>query len=98
MDNNYYVLDGHNAKPVKDVLEWGKYFDKSDRTVKKTTVGEAKVSTVFLGLNHRFGEGEPLLFETMIFGGKEDGWRKRYSTWDEAVKGHDTACEMLVAK
>ncbi len=46
------------------------------------------ISTVFLGLDHRFGEGPPLLFETMVFGGKHHQEIDRYSTWDEAEKGH----------
>jgi hypothetical protein len=47
------------------------------------------ISTVFLGLNHRFGEGSPLLFETMVFGGKLDEAQERYSTYEEAEKGHE---------
>ena len=30
--------------------------------------GNIRVSTVFLGLNHQYGGGPPLIFETMIFG------------------------------
>jgi hypothetical protein len=36
--------------------------------------GNIGISTVFLGLDHRhFGDGPPLLFETMVFGGSRDG-------------------------
>ncbi len=48
----------------------------------------AKVSTVFLGLDHSFGDGELQLFETMIFGGKQDEEMRRYATWEEAEAGH----------
>ncbi len=96
MDNKYYVLDGHNPKEVDDILGWAASFeDTKSRVVDQTKIGESEISTVFLGLNHRYGEGEPLLFETMIFGGKEDGFQERYSTWDEAVKGHEIACNMV---
>ncbi len=98
MDNKYYVLDGHTPKAVKDVLEWGTTFESQDRVVEKTKIGDVDISTVFLGLNHRYGEGEPLLFETMIFGGEDDGYQDRYSTWDDAVKGHKFACEKVSAK
>ena len=47
-----------------------------------------RISTVFLGLNHCFREGTPLLFETMVFGGKLDEEMERYSTWEEAEEGH----------
>lgn len=47
------------------------------------------VSTVFLGLNHNhFGKGDPILFETMVFGGPLDGEQHRYCTYDEAERGH----------
>jgi hypothetical protein len=60
--------------------------------VKQTSLDQdVRVLTIFLGLDYQFGDGPPLLFETMIFGGEhnEDQWR--YSTWDEAEAGHDAA-------
>jgi len=59
-----------------------------DRNLAKTRVNGATVSTVFLGLDHRFGAGPPLVFETMVFGGELDGDCDRYSTYDEAELGH----------
>jgi hypothetical protein len=51
-------------------------------------VGEARVSTVWLGIDHRgFGDGPPLIFETMIFGGEYE-FCARYSTEERAVEGH----------
>ncbi|MDX1247536.1 hypothetical protein GHK05_20720 [Sinorhizobium meliloti] len=49
-----------------------------------------QVSTVFLGLDHQFGRGPPLLFETMAFrkGGGDCEQCERYSTWDDAEAGH----------
>ena len=29
-----------------------------------------------------------MIFETMFFGGTLDGEQERYSTWDEAERGH----------
>jgi hypothetical protein len=59
-------------------------------------VGDYCVSTVHLGLNHQFGEGPPLIFETMVFGadGNEitsfmDLYCDRYSTEAEARAGHE---------
>lgn len=57
-------------------------------------------STVFLGLDHshRWGEGEPVLFETMIFGGRLNDWQARYPSWAQARRGHRYAiCAVLLA-
>ena len=53
-----------------------------------TKIGEVSVSTVFLW-------GHPLLFETMVFGGKLDQEQKRYSTWEEAERGHAAMVERV---
>jgi hypothetical protein len=48
-----------------------------------------RISTVFLGIDHNLeGDGPPLLFETMVFGGKLDQEQDRYATYDEALAGH----------
>ena len=52
------------------------------------TVGDTRVSTVFLGLDHRFEDGPPVVFETMCFGGSLEGNEERYSTKAEAEAGH----------
>lgn len=92
---DYYILDGD--KPVKVGLrQWAKWFESADfrRIVKQTSCvvpgeDEAFVSTVFLGIDHNFfGDGPPLVFETMVFGGKHDQAQERYSTWNEAEAGH----------
>src|SRR5205809_567378 len=40
--------------------------DRDKRIVEQTMVGDIKVSTVLLVINHNFGDGPPLIFETMI--------------------------------
>ena len=88
--NIYYILKNKKPVPVSDVLEWGRFFEKADRIVKQETLpNEVFVSTVFLGLDHNFGWGKPLLFETMAFVRNEaEIDSDRYSTWEEAEKGH----------
>ena len=93
----YYILSGHEAVEVHGIVEWGRWFETADRVVKKDTVGDVEVSTVFLGMDHSFGGRKPLLFETMIFGGGYDQSQWRYSTWGEAVAGHREAV-LLVGK
>jgi len=85
----HYILRGKEPVPASDTLEWGRWFENKDnrRVAFDKVEDEAEVSTVFVGLDHGFG-GTPLLFETMVFGGKLDGEQDRYSTWEEAEAGH----------
>jgi hypothetical protein len=48
------------------------------------------ISTVFLGLDHNFGgQGAPVLFETMVFGGDwSEQECERYTSIADARKGH----------
>jgi hypothetical protein len=54
------------------------------------------ISTVWLGINHNYGEGAPVIFETLIFGGKHDGEMERYCTEAEALEGHQEAVQRVV--
>ena len=59
-------------------------------------IGDVRISTVFLGLDHDYaGHGPSLLFETMIFGGRYEGYQTRYSTWIEAKVGHAQAVDRV---
>lgn len=80
------------------LTEWGEAFEKygEDRIIGSNEMenGELsiRISTVFIGLDHSFGSGSPLWFETMIFGFPEDHYdheyTARYETWKEARSGH----------
>lgn len=75
----YYKLDG--KIPIRcNNIEWSNLFERSNRIVAKTKKNDIVVSTVFLGIDHQYNNGPPILFETLIFGGEynEDQWR--YST------------------
>ena len=90
MSDNY-VLDGTTPKLEPDLMTWAQWFESADRKVARSEVGKTKISTVFLGLDHSFGEGPPMLFETMIFGGEHDEYQDRCSTWEEAEQMHAKA-------
>lgn len=95
MKHDKYVLDGKKAVPEYDLLAWARWFEISNelRVVARTDFQGATVSTVFLALDHRFtSDGPPLIFETLVLGGGHDGAMDRYSTWEEAERGH---AEML---
>jgi hypothetical protein len=89
----HYVLDEEwNIVAVDDVVAWARWFETSDerRKIAHTQVSpEVAVSTVFLSADHNFsGEGPPVLFETMVFGGPLDQEQERYTTWAAATAGH----------
>ena len=92
----YILVDG---EPVEepDLMAWGRWFEDADRQVALTYIDEARtvrVSTVFLGLDHTLARpcrdgAAPILWETMVFGGKLDQEQERYETKAEAVAGHN---------
>jgi hypothetical protein len=47
------------------------------------------ISTVFLMLDHSFGHGDPLLFETMVFKNGDEILCERCSTWEQAELQHE---------
>lgn len=101
----YYVPDGAGGTRPAELLEWAAWFGQENhavpfreggRLVARTPALEGvEVSTVFLGLNHGFGGGAVLLFETMVFGGKHDDFQRRYATLTEAEAGHARTLRMV---
>lgn len=73
--------------------------DKDYCRIKKSDVAHIdgteiiQVSTVWLP-GVLSSTGPKPVFETMIFGGPEDGWTKRYSDIEEARRGHDYALHL----
>jgi hypothetical protein len=70
-------LEDHRGRIVRQEITWNGLF----------------VSTVWIGLDHRFGDGPPLIFETMVFDrigdrGADGLEMNRYSTLAEAECGH----------
>ena len=91
-----YILDGHTPIVEDDVIKWSVWFGETDRRVDETIVGNVYISTVFLGIDHNFDEKDkPMIFETMICGGKHDEYQTRCSTWDEAVVMHEKAVALV---
>jgi hypothetical protein len=96
-----YILDeNHNPVPCNDPIIWGQWMEKDFNSTKRVAedfVGEKRISTVFLGMDHSFGQGPPLLFETMVFplDSLQDEICERCSTWDEAIIQHNEILERL---
>ena len=91
MSLGLYILDGKTPVKIADIVKWAVWFEMSHhkRIVKQTEVGDVGVSTVFLGVDHNWSDkGDPVLFETMVFG-VEDEMQHRYTSWADALLGHD---------
>lgn len=87
--------EGHEG-----LLLWARDMENLDlRIVRqdRSLYGE-KLSTVWLGLDHSFGFGPPLIFETMAFGifGHADNFQQRYSTEAQALRGHARAKKQML--
>lgn len=94
-DPGRYILDGHTPVKEPDLLKWSKWMQAAKRHVADERIDGIRISTVFLGLDHQWDGGAPLLFETMIFGGPHNDWQERCSTWEEAEEMHKKAVELV---
>jgi hypothetical protein len=98
----FYILDDQgNPIPEPDLRRWEEWFACfENRALKHDTVSRsARVSTVFVGLDYNFWrKGPPLLWETMILGGRHGGTCERYASRKDAVAGHVRALEIARGK
>lgn len=94
--SDWYILQGRDVVPA-DSATWSQWIRtyRENKIVRQEAVGDRFVSTVFLGLDHQYGDGPPLVFETMVFESKDDFtdiYGCRCSTYDEAEAMHEKAC------
>lgn len=80
--------------------EWVALFEHREEysRVAAEDVGEYWVSTVWLGLNHAWDGGPPLIFETMWFRDGESVDLRRYTTLEQAKAGHKAVVARLRMK
>jgi hypothetical protein len=106
MADDVNVAYGPDGEPLT-MREWSELFEARTEVIqtqleswchKRTKVGDVEVSTVWLGLDHRFGDdGPPIIWETMTFGGDRDGDQYRYATRGEAFDHHEVLVRELRA-
>lgn len=99
MKSRHYILKDKIPVnvPFEEYVIWSMGdFEKNNR-VADTMIGDVRVSTVFLGLDHSWDKGEPVLFETLVFGGELDGHMQRYCSWEAAEKGDKLVCDMVLS-
>jgi hypothetical protein len=97
-----YVLNGEDPVATNDVLVWCDWFEKADRIVDRTQIGDACVLTTFTGRDRAWIlEGdERFLWETTIFGGPHHGMgqsapselsaRVAHTMWRDVALGKNT--------
>jgi hypothetical protein len=97
----WYILDENN-KPIRStIVDCGEWLEENPerKAVKQENVNDdIHVSTVFLGLDHAMPwekDKTPILWETMIFGGEYDQYQYRYSSYQDALEGHQKAINFI---
>lgn len=94
----WYLMD-ESGQPVacEEPVDWSLVSAEWQRhqRVAYDDVDGVMVSTVFLSLDHSWGGGPPVLWETMIFGGERDQEQHRYTSAQEALEMHAKIVESL---
>jgi hypothetical protein len=105
MIGRYILVGPERRTPARcvddDIIAWAEWFETADRHVALTEHELFRVSTVFLGLDHRFsGKGPPILFETMAFerGSSASLDCFRYATWEDAEIGHQAMVRRMLER
>lgn len=95
----YYRLNGRETELVGGMQEMIEASLPITTRLFSSQIGQSRISTVFLSMDHSLagliGDGTPVLFETMVFGGEYDEYQERYHTYDEAEEGHNRIVEMV---
>lgn len=99
-EGKYIINEQGEVVPEYDLLAWARWIEtaKEKRILKRDQIGDLLVSTVFLGLDYDFTHTKPILWETMVFkknGKSDDDYFSRYSTKEEALKGHEENCKTI---
>ena len=99
--SKWYTLDENN-KPIvaTSIIEAATWLDKNPerKAVKQEHIDDVFISTVFLGLDHAWDSDVPVLWETMIFGGEHDQYQDRYTSYEDALEGHEKALTLITKK
>lgn len=96
--SDWYILD-NDRNPVKTsidkYIEWEKG-NPDARKLRRDEVGESRISTVFLGLDHSWGDEPPVLWETLVMGGDNSDYMERYTSEADAIAGHNSILKNIM--
>ncbi len=105
MNDTYILNDKGEPVPCQDLTEWAKWIGSTKgfakRFVKDETIDGIRVSTIFLGMDHRFAEGDPILWETMLFAEADGHYLHQYQdrcggTREQAEAMHEKAKQKIL--
>lgn len=106
-DSMLYILDERgDPQPAEDMEAWfanqlAIHLDERHIIAYNTyeSAGtQIEVSTVFMGINLRPQTNPPFVFETLVFRNDDAAECERYSTKEEALAGHHTMCQLVLAE
>ena len=99
MIDHYFIYDDAGNPIATDHISMARWLTNKRRRVARDQIGTLTVSTVFLGLNHKWEAGPPILWETMVFGLPDDTdeIQLRYSSRADAIAGHMRTCAEMRA-
>jgi hypothetical protein len=93
-----------NFETEEEYLEAMRDFDKGKHKIALTNLPHGfYVSTVFLRLDHSFGDEKPVLFESMVFNKEKLGNMieldcDRYHNYEQAISGHNEMVQTWLKK
>jgi len=100
MELGYKMNKNGSVEKCKDMSEYASMFRNT--AIAQRRLRGVFVSTVFLVIDHGYRTSEnkdhykPVLWETMIFGGKNDDYQKRYTSLEDSKVGHENAVQIVL--
>lgn len=98
MTQLFYILEDQEVVPANDIFTWMRWWENNDRRLAYEEIGQASVSTVFLGINHSLADGTPQFFETALFLGGHIHQVVRSATYQKAMEEHRHMVGQLVCR
>lgn len=102
-----YILDENDCPRFVDFDDYHKWHQSLPKdiqtglgfTLARDETSEVLVSTVYLGMDYAYGDGPPVLWETMVFcSGDEDQTCERATSRSQAMENHRKFCERYLKK
>jgi hypothetical protein len=103
---SWYILTTDNEPVAVSITEAAQWMEDNPTRIQigydeltDFNGDDVRVSTVFLGLDHSWNNLGLILWETMIFGGEHDqNYQERYTSYEDALEGHQKAIDFITIK
>jgi hypothetical protein len=88
--HDFYILNDRNEVIKAEYSAYADFMSSPRKIVAQDMIEHVQVSTVFLGTDHSYASNNPrpIVFETMIFGGRQSQKQWRYTLYTEALEMH----------